>query len=261
MCRESIVAAPLQLSVLIHRVFTRQKLADPLEDTVARRSRGSEEEQLIQPFFIHTRRDHPAVKDRLDLGAEHDPVGIGVIKQRLDADSVTTEKEPARVLLIYRERENPVELFGARFFIVAVRLEQYLCIAARAESEARGFQLLPQLSGIVQLAVIDDGVLFTLIQGAHRLLTVLGVDDAQPTMQQRRVTADVLAVFIGSPPFQTLRHLLQFIHLFFKIGCVIQPACDSAHMLPPFKMSLRGARHACQPRGNLNRIILSVTLF
>ena len=145
MCRESIVAAPLQLSVLIHRVFTRQKLADPLEDTVARRSRGSEEEQLVQPFFIYTRRDHPAVKDRLDLGAEHDPVGIGVIKQRLDADSVTTEKEPARVLLIYRERENPVEPFGAALAVLNEGFEHHLGVAVSAEVMTQRAQLFAQL--------------------------------------------------------------------------------------------------------------------
>ena len=104
----------------------------------------------------------------------------------------------------------------------------------RTEAEARQFQFLSEFVGIVQFSVIDDSVFFAVEQGAHRLLTVQRVDDAEPSVQKRRVTLYIFAVLIRSATPETFRHRPEFCILFFHVDGFIQPACYSAHSLPPY---------------------------
>ena len=168
-----------------------------------------------------------------------------MIEQRLYPDPVSAQKQPARRLLIHCKGEDTVELFDALFLVTAVRLQEHLGVTASAEAESYGFQLIPELSRIVQLAVVDDGVFHALIQGAHRLLTRFGVDDRQPPVEQRRVTADVLAVFVGTATAQTQRHPLGQLTLLVYLSFAVKPACYTAHIYLRFVMAIPRITRCC----------------
>ena len=144
-----------------------------------------------------------------------------MIEQRLYSYSVAAHKKPSRVFLKYREGKYPVKLFRTGFLIVAVCLQQDLRIAAGAESESRFLKLIPEFVRIIQLPVIYDRELFTLIQGAHRLLTVLRIDNAEPPVQQRRVPSDVFSVFVRTAPPERFRHAHQQSMILSEIPVII----------------------------------------
>ena len=124
----------------------------------------------------------PARSSAGSVEAKRRPAGLGQV-QRLDAEAVAREHEPAAVALGDGEGEHALEAIDAALPPAAVGLEHDLGVAVGEEAQPGGLELAPQLAVVVDAAVEDDrqpelGV-------DHRLRAALGeVDDPQPPVAQ-----------------------------------------------------------------------------
>ena len=89
-------------------------------------------------------------------GGEAQPPGSVGQVQRLDAEAVAREHEPAAVALGDGEGEHALEALHAALAPVAVALQHDLGVAVGEEAQARGLELGAQLAVVVDAAVEDD---------------------------------------------------------------------------------------------------------
>ena len=140
-------------------------------------------EVVMQGHAVDRGVDVAGAQERGQGGGEAQPSrSVGQV-QRLHAEPIAREHEPAAVALGEREGEHPLEALDAAFAPQAVGLQHHLGVAVGEEAQPRGFELAPQLAVVVDAAVEDDrqpelGV-------DHRLRAALGeVDDPQPAMTE-----------------------------------------------------------------------------
>jgi hypothetical protein len=109
--------------------------------------------------------------------------GLGQI-QRLDPEPVADQQQPARAVLVDREREHPGKAPHAVTAPLVVGLEDHLGVAGGEEAVPVAFELAAQLVVVVDAAVEPDRQ--TELGIGHRLVPAARqVDDLQPAMRER----------------------------------------------------------------------------
>src|SRR5205085_8015795 len=126
------------------------------------------------------------LEPRLRVGAERSrlaregeaPSGVAVV-EGLDAEAVARAEQPPPPAVPERDRPHPVEALDAVVAPLLVGGEDHLRVARGAEPAALRLELAPQLTVVVDLAVVEEPERTVLArERLHRLRAE--VDDRQP---------------------------------------------------------------------------------
>ena len=166
----------------------RRQLAHAFEDRVRRRHHRVERHVVGKPDRIDA-RVHVARRDeRRQGGGEAQALAVLHVVERLDAEAVAGEHEPARVPLVDGEGEHAVEALRRVVPPGVPGLEDHFGVARGEEPVALGLELGAQLLVVIDAAVEHERQAELGID--HRLLAALGqVDDLEPPVAERHAPA------------------------------------------------------------------------
>jgi hypothetical protein len=161
-----------------------------------------------QRALVDARHDRRVREQRLDLrGEQQAPVDVRPV-QRLLAQPVTAQQQPAVARIPEREREHAVQVVHEGLPAPFVEVQDHLGVARRPERRALALQIASQGGVVVDLAVEDEA---RPACPEHRLRAALEVEDRQPPVGQAdppvRRDEDPLAV--GPAVAQRLAHRQQ----------------------------------------------------
>src|SRR6185369_17401372 len=120
--------------------------------------------------------------------------------ERLDAEAIACQKQPALPLVPERKREHPAQVFDGVRTELLVEMDDRFGVTRRTEHVSAAREPRPQLAVVVDLAVEHDPDGAVLVR--HGLVSVLEIDDAQPPHAEGDAVAEMDAFVIRS----TVRH-------------------------------------------------------
>ncbi len=146
--------------------------------------------------------------ERLQLGGEHDAPVLPSPIERLDAEPVAHQAEPALLAVEHGEGEHADQALDGRAHApCGDRLDDDLRIGVAPEAAAERFKLGPELRRAIDLAVIGDDIAAA---GRRHGLRAGGrkIDDGKPRMAEgdARVGIDEHAARIGAAMGELRRH-------------------------------------------------------
>jgi len=148
--------------------------------------------------------DQRVAEQRLRLGREQEqPVAVPVV-ERLLAQPIAGEEEPARGVVPDGEGEHADEPLDACLAVDSVGVQDHLGVASRLKPAARGHELGAQLAIVVDLAVEDDPVAAGGV--AHGLAPGHEIDDRQPRHPEPDVAGGVDARVVGAAMLEKAEH-------------------------------------------------------
>ncbi len=106
--------------------------------------------------------------------------GLGVI-ERLDAEGIARQHQPARRRVVQRDRVHAAQVAGEIEAVAAIEMERQLAIGRRREHDAG--QRPAQLDVIVDLGIGDERRAAGLVQ---RLVAGREIDDGEPRLHHAR---------------------------------------------------------------------------
>src|SRR5262249_12566198 len=140
----------------------------------------------------------------LELRGEHQPPAVYGEVQRLDAETVAPEHQPAGALVPQCEGEHAAQVADEVEAVLLVEVDQHLDVAPCPEEMPPRAEPGSQLAVVVDLAIADDAHRAVLV--AHRLLPAGQVDDGEaPHPHDERTGGDQAAV-IGSAMIERVAH-------------------------------------------------------
>ena len=161
----------------------RRDLAHAAQDGSRRGHHGVERHVVVQRDVVDPGVHATAGQQRRQRRREPDPVTVLGQVQRLDAEPVATEQDPAAVAFDDGESEHAFEMADEVVAPAVVGLEQNLGVAVREEPIAVALELAPQFFVVVDAAVPDDCQAQVGVD--HRLSTGFGqVNDFETTMTE-----------------------------------------------------------------------------
>ena len=195
------VPAHLQaLRLRIDRTVCRRKLLHTPEYPASGCAPGAEEQELADPVNADLMRNIGVLQNGFKLRAEHQPPVIQMVEQRLDADPVTRQKQPPAVMRPDGKGENAVECLQAGLAPSDICFQHDLGIGTGIEGHALCQQTAAQLGGIVQLAVVDDGVELPVMAALHGLHAVFRINDGKTGMDEGGMLGKIQPFLIGAAP-------------------------------------------------------------
>ena len=115
------------------------------------------EGQILGERGQRERAGSPAIGEQgLDLGAEHEALGVARDVERLRAEAVAGEKELTCLAVPDAEREDPVEPVEQALAPLLPPVDEHLAVALAAEPMSSGDQQAAQVPEVVDLAVVRD---------------------------------------------------------------------------------------------------------
>ena len=136
--------------------------------------------------FVGLGANQAAREDRLDLGAEEQPVAGERPVERLDAEAVAREQQAPPRRVPDREREHAAEALDAVVAPLLVGVDDRLGVASACGSGGpRASSSRPDVGVVVDLAVEDDPDRCR--PRSKRLLAGGEIDDAQAPVAERRL--------------------------------------------------------------------------
>ncbi len=172
------------------------------------------------------------LEDGLDLRSEGDAGRGHRVVERLHAEPIAHEQQPAVRLVPQREREHPAEAIHRAVAPLLVCVDDHFGVRLRAEAVAEPLELQPEVREVVDLAVEDDPDRPVLV--GERLIARSKIDDAQPPVSEADPVADVEAVGIGAAVCDDRGHRGQPIAIDRPGRVEAELACDTAHVrMPP----------------------------
>ena len=165
----------------------------------------------------------------LDLGAKDKAVGDLRVKQRFYADAVPCQKQSAGTVLPDGKGKNAVALFHTAGAPVHIGLQKHFRVAVCLKYCALLFQLCPQFGGVVQLAIVDNGIGFSAGSDFHRLPALFHVNDRQPRVCHSTLGREKNALLVGAAALQCSLHFPQQQFLLPQVLFQMYHAGNSAH--------------------------------
>ena len=142
-------------SLLVHEQVSGQQLVYAFEERLLTREiTGSE--QLRKTALVRLRLNETTRENRLDLGAEDEPIVADGPVERLDPQSIAREQQPPAGGVPDGEREHAAEAVNTVVPPLLVRVDNRLGIAAGVITVSGGLELRAQVGVVVDLAVEHD---------------------------------------------------------------------------------------------------------
>ncbi len=203
-----------------------QQAVNPAEHRLGARE-VAHGEQFRERGLVGFRPHEAAFEDRLDLRCEQQAVLGDRPVQRLDAQPIAGEEQPAAAGVPDREREHASKAMHAVVAPFLVGVHDRFGITQRPVPMTRRFERRTHVAVVVDLAVVDDPDRCILV--AERLLSRRQIDDAQPPMAEGRACIDVAAPRVRAAMGQHRLHAGQpgRIAVGQPVGC--DDSSDTAH--------------------------------
>ncbi len=160
----------------------------------------------------------------LDLRSKDESIPVPGVEERLLTDPVPREYQSVKVAIPDREGEHAAQLFDAALTFLLVEMDDYFRVASGREDVSLFFQILAQRAVVVDLSVEDDPYRSVFVP--DRLVSTLGVDDAEATTGQTDGPAQEGALVVGSSVGEARAHAGEPFHL--RTGGAVLSA-DTAH--------------------------------
>ena len=187
-----------------------EHLARPqLPDSPENRTRAgnvAQREIVVEGLQVEIARQVAVDEERLDLGAEDDPIGQNRVVERLHAQTVARDQEAPAPCIPERERKHPVQPGDETVGIVFVEVCDHLRVALRLEHVALGLQICSQGMEVVDLAVQDHPYALVFIR--DRLGAGLEIDDGETPDSQSGPAEDDVSVLVGATVDELFHHAL-----------------------------------------------------
>jgi hypothetical protein len=221
------VALELRPAVLEHEHVPGRQLAHVAEDR-PRAVDGVEREERLERVEIDLAGGAREAAQRLELRREGEVAGRVAIVERLDAEAVAGEHEPAPRVVPQRDREHPAQALGEAHAVLLVQMHQHLCVGVRgAEGVAGRLELGAERGVVVDLAVLDHDDAAVLV--GDRLVAALEVDDRQPPRGQPRAADEHLPRAVGAAVRERVAHRPQHARID-GAPVAADDAADPAHL-------------------------------
>jgi hypothetical protein len=149
------------------------------------RERGGdrvEGEECLERVEVHLGGQLRLAHQRLQLGGEGEDARGGRVVERLDAEAVAREHQPAPARVPQRDTEHAAQLVHEARPALLVEVHEHLRVAAGREAVAALLEARHQLAVVVDLAVLDDVDGAVLVR--DRLVAAGEVDDRQPAHRE-----------------------------------------------------------------------------
>ena len=238
--RQIPVAAHRHAAALGHQQMRRRQLEDPRVHRLRRRH-VLKRKVGVERFGAPAARHVGILEQRFDLGAEGDARGGRAVIERLDAEPIADEEQPALRLVPQREGEHAAEAIDRAVAPLLVRVHDHLGVRVRAEPVAVRLELGADLGEVVDLAVEDDPDRAVLVR--QRLIAGRKVDDAETTVAEADALADVEPVGVGAAVRDDARHRGEAFTIDRICRVEIEFAGDAAHVRkPPIEVGPRRRR-------------------
>ena len=105
---------------------------------------------------VDSSRQKTGGKQRFNLRAENNAIGIDCVVQRLDAQAIARQQEAALAAIPDGEGEHAAHLFDARVAQLGVKVKDNFRVRGGAERVAAGKQPFAQFGGVVAFTVVCD---------------------------------------------------------------------------------------------------------
>jgi hypothetical protein len=190
---------------------------------------------VVQRHRVDGGVDVAGPDQRWQRAGEPQPAGrLGQV-QRLDAEAVAGQHQPAGVALVDRQGEHADEVVDEVLAPAVVGLRDDLGVGRGEEPVAVPAQLVAQLAVVVDAAVEDDGQ--PQLGVDHRLVPVgREVDDGQPAVAEGQRSVRVGAGVVGSTRHHGVAHEADRGEVG---GAVVEPEFtgETAHVFRPYPPS------------------------
>lgn len=110
-----------------------------------------------------------------------------------------------------------------------IGLQKHFRVAVCLKYCALLFQLCPQFGGVVQLAIVDNGIGFSAGSDFHRLPALFHVNDRQPRVCHSTLGREKNALLVGAAALQCSLHFPQQQFLLPQVLFQMYHAGNSAH--------------------------------
>ena len=182
------------------------ELADVAEDRQRRGDRVEREVRLERVGVeLAAKAWHRA--QRLELGCEAQQPARRAPVQRLDAEAVAREQQPALARVPDGEGEHPAQVLEHALAALLVEVDEDLGVAAGGEAVAGALEIVPQRRVVEDLAVLHD--VHGAVLGRDRLAAAGEVDDRQPPRGEGHRPGDGRRRVIGAAVDERRAHRLQ----------------------------------------------------
>ena len=162
------------------------ELAHLAEDR-QRPGNGVEREERVERVEVDL-----AARKRPQLGGELDLAADVAVVERLDPVGVAREHEPAALRVPERDGEHAPQPLGEARAVLLVKVDEHLGVAVRREPVAGPLEVPPELTVVVELAVLDDRDAAVLVR--DRLVAGREVDDREAPGSEPDGPVEVCAV-------------------------------------------------------------------
>ena len=203
---EGVVGGDLRPALPIEQLVAGQQPEHPLQEGLVQ-SGVLEGEVELQGLGVELLAEGGVGEEALQLGAEEEGVPHGGVVQGLDAEGVPGGVQFPLCPVPHHEGEHPPQLPGEGGALLGVALEDDLGVRVGGEGAAPGDQLLAQLLEVVHLAVVGQDEIA--VGAGHGLVAVGQVDDGQPPVGDGAGVVHIIALVVGAPVADAVRHGLQ----------------------------------------------------
>ena len=198
----------------------------------ARRARGPGREDVVDAAEVRLGRDLAGGEQRLGLRAEDDRAVVEQRPvQRVDAEAVADQRQPARTRLPPGERELAVQLVERGETVALQQAVHDLGVARGLQVDPVTCELGAQLRVVEDLAVVDDERP-TRVR-LHRLPAVLDVEDGQTCGDEAGALTERQSEPVGPAVADRPRHPAQGDLLHRPRAIRAHDAGDAAHVSRP----------------------------
>ena len=161
--RELPVSFDLQFPVFPEGTAARLQLLDPPKYPASGRAPGTQQENFCRARHIDGRPEAGVFQNGLQLRGKEQPSPLFGIKQGLHPDPVAGQEQPLCPVLPDGEGIDAVELFQNFPTPLGVAVEEHLRVRMAFEPVAQLHKAPAELSRIVKLPIINDGVFLVFI--------------------------------------------------------------------------------------------------
>ncbi len=207
----------------------------------------TEAEEVTDCLRLEAPIDQAAGENGLELGAEDESISDARIVQRLDAQPVPDQHQPAGVAIPQGDCKHAAQRVHAVDPPLLVQVEDHLDVGAGAKTMAPPLELGPQLRSVVDFPVADDRDGLVLVHDG--LIPTDRIDDRQPADTQTDPRPDQQPLAVRSSVCQATGHPYEPSAQVRHFGNVAGHATDPTHLQPSVPTAgRRSARRASSRR-------------
>ena len=229
-----VVFVNAHLAVAVGEIMAFRQLEHALEEGLAD-GRVLEGHVRLERLLVELLDEVRVLQQALDLRGVHErAVHLGIV-EGLDAEMIAGAEQFALVPVPDHEGEHASNLLQQFHAPLLIAMQQHLGVAFGGEGVSGRDQFLTQRLIVVDLAVEGDDLRAILV--VDGLLAAAEVDDAEPSMAERRVLVDVMAFAVRPAMRDHVGHTLED-RAFHVNGHIVDETSNSAHYLQSLQNKL-----------------------